>query len=347
MKNRILTILLAAFLIVGVFGGCGAKSADTNGIEQMPPDTAVGDEAQETLSPEQLFLTNNRPISGGPKSELLTAEGIGFIPTGRLSGPDQYVRTTKSMVPSELEAGGTVLTYVYSYNESGQQISSSSQGSGAVYETFEYDEHGRLLQHVNDDDLYFCHYDADGRLQSIEHYDKEYYPDGWRGRFIYSYEGNTVTESYYRGDNETLEYYTVYADDKMQEYRYLGKYSQKWYFYEYNEYGNLKYMLSAEEGEKEILFEYHYNEHGVLTQVCPYEAGEPTGFDYLYFYNESGDCVRIEIGWVDQDTDEWVISIYLEFTYDADGNLLTERSFEKDGESLTGYYIEYTYELRS
>lgn len=347
MKNQILSVLLVALLVVGVLGGRGAKSTDINGTEQMPTNTAAGDEAQETSSAEQMFFANNRSIFGGPKSELLTAEGIGFIPTGRLSGPDQYVRTTKSMVPSDLEAGGTVLTYVYSYNESGQQISSETAG-GNVYESFTYDEQGRLILHVNDDDLYIYSYNADGQLQAANHYDTRYDPDGeWKGRIVYAYEGDTTTESYYRGEDEILEYYTVYADDKIQEYRYLGKYSQKWHFYEYDEYGNLKYMLSAEDGEKEILFEYHYNEHGVLTQVCPYEAGDPTGFDYLYFYNESGDCVRIEIGWVDQDTDEWVISVYLEFTYDADGNLLTERSFEEDGESLTGYYIEYTYESLS
>lgn len=346
MKNRILSIPLVVLLMAGVLSGCAAKNATVNGTERMPADAVVGDEPRETLNTEQMFLTNNRSISGGPKSALLSAEGTGFIPTGRLSGPDHYVRWTQSMVPNNLAAGGIVLTNVYDYNEAGQQISSATQ-AGKVYESFAYDEQGRLIRHVNEDDLYAYNYDGDGQLQSIDHYDAEYYPEGgWKGHIVYVYEGGTVTESYYRGESEIPEYYTVYVEENIQEYRYQGRYTQEWEFYEYDEYGNLKYMLSADEGEKEILFEYHYNEYGVLSQVTCYSDGEPDGSNWLYHYNDAGDCVRIELGDVDRDTDAWNIRAYFEFTYDADGNLLTEHAYYADGEPLNSYYMEYTYQPR-
>jgi len=342
MKRRICGVLTVIVLLSVILSGCGGARDDIVISGNTSPGTTVDPGTNETDTPSAAVLTDNLSITGGVKSSFLQEKGIDFVPTARAEKTDTHVRTSKSMVSYD-ESAAKRLVNVYAYNEAGQQISSGT--NAGIYETFDYDEAGRLIQHLNDGDLYIYNYGEDGLVQSAEHYDAEYYPSGWRGRLVYSYEGDTVRESYYRGDDETLEYYTVYAGDKILEYRYSGQYTEDWDFYEYDENGNLKYMLTALDGEKKIQREYIYDECGVLTQSVAYENGEPTGTNLVYIYDESGNCICVELGYYDIDADAWLVNGRIELTYDETGNLIAEHAFNEEGESLTGYYIEYTYEL--
>lgn len=343
---RKMIVLLILLLAVGALSGCGAEDAPDVAAPNTQISTTDPDIQKEPVAEHQQ-LNENRSISGGPDSGLLNSKGIGFIPTGRLTAPEDSVRVGRSLV---FENGEHHNILVYAYDESGRKISSGNQrpdGSVDVFETFSYNEQGQLFLHESQAEkmMYVYTYDEEGRLQAIDHYSTRYVADGdWQGQVIYFYDGDVVSERYYPNGGSTPEYYTVYSGGKILEYRYEGKYDQEWDFYEYDEQGNLKYMFSAAEGERELVYEYQYDERGVLVQVLSYFGSEHPDGSIRYFYNEMGDCVRIEISSLDWDTDEWALDIYYEFTYDTSGNLLTEKGFYGGGETFYGYYVSWTYE---
>ena len=342
MKKKAIALILALTMLLAV---CGCGAADTP-AEPTNPGTSATEPGSSTGTDDgsagARLLTNNHSVSGGPESALLNNAGVGFVPTARQTAPTGYVRVSKNRVH---ESSGFIDTIVYAYDEAGRQISIANQRSnGAIdaFETFSYNDQGQLFLHkkLSEKLMYMYVYDSEGRSQAIEHYDTKYDASGVAvGQTTYSYDGDRVIESYYPSGSSTPEYHTVYVGGKIQEYSYDGKYNQYWNLYEYDDQGNLKYMFTSENDGAEPLYEYLYDERGVLTEVIDCYGGS---FNYLY--NEAGDCILIESGSPDWETGQWTLDVYFEFTYDANGNLLTEKGFYADGSPWGAYYYTYTYE---
>ena len=229
MMRKAMAVLLAAVMLAGVLSGCGKSDAPAQAGEMTDSSTQQGGTDRPQV---QQMLTGSRSVFGGPESNLLKDFAQNFVPTGRLTGPDGYVRATQRMVfPGE---GGETETgvLVFAYDGEGRQLSSGNQRADGVeeYEWFTYDEEGRLLIHQDRSgkEILRYSYDSEGRCQVIDRYDTRYDDNGvWSGQTVFTYEGNQVTESWYPKGSDTPESYTVYTDGRITEYREKGKYNKK------------------------------------------------------------------------------------------------------------------------
>lgn len=348
MKNRILNILLAVLLIAGVLSGCSSEDeaaevgTSPTGVVTDGNMTEAGNDS--TLIFASTVLTDNRALSGGIESDYiknLEYLSLNIIPTARATSSGAWLKASESIMPTNPGPDSIVTTYFFSYNENGQQV--ASQMGDRVYETFDYDEAGRLIRHIRIDKEVYCYnYDADGLLLSIDHYKYDYYPNYRHGYFLYQYtNGELIRIGYYGDAEDTLQYYTEYSDGKETEYKHGTGYLV-WEVYKYDDNGNLIAVLSGND-HTELLREYHYDEYGVLFQADEYYDGK-LDRSVAYLYNEAGDCIKAEVYERDSDGDE--LDCWFEFTYDEYGNLLTERYYDDDGEPES-YYMEYAYDSMS
>lgn len=180
--------------------------------------------------------------------------------------------------------------------------------------TYEYDENGNMILKVNIDedgdvDRYTYEYDDNGNLISEKHVG----PDWYEYQYTYGYDenGNMLFEK------------NVYED---------GDTSQN--TYQYDEKSNMISKVSINRDGDKSEYTYRYDENGnCISEVSIDGDGEIR--DYSWTYDENGNMTsktRKFSGYT------W----YEEFAYDKNGNLLTHKEENYDGE--LEIIAEYTYD---
>lgn len=190
--------------------------------------------------------------------------------------------------------------------------------------TYTYDLNNRLTKVSDDGKETIYTYDAIGRVTQTSR------PDGTKSAYTYNLDGNLTELINLDGDGAVLSSFE----------------------YTYDEQGYIVKEVAQYEDSK-VTRRYAYNMSGELITFTETEGLSYT--EYLYEYDNSGNRIRLEKNGIDQpetityeynEANQLIastssISGKTEYTYDANGNLISEQT---EGEEELTY--EYTVEQR-
>lgn len=344
MKRKLLTLIVATIFITSIISGCGnSTSSETTDNTESVEDTAT----KETTTKE----TENEV----PDSEPESIEESEPEPEEIENEQEQVFVQTESVTTDA--DGNVVNSYIYGYNEKGEQIRREYTTTRDILgtlitstniEKYEYDVKGNRVKEIfhNDgsstDNIIEFTYDDEGKkLTATENADNvsyiteyEYNSDKDLIRETVHYKdenGNdsimSSTEYTYDSDKNLIEE-TRYGEDGTEstksKYEYNGagdKVSESTDFYEYAD------ML----GYTNVLNEYEYDDQNRLSLLTRYEDGQLDS-KVVTEYDDNGNILS-ETKYDENDSLESITEykyMLLQDYLDSEKNDITEQEMEEN-----------------
>ena len=361
MKNKGLSAVMAAILLIGILAGCGSIGSESS--------TMISEKEETSNSPTQ---TSN--VQGGDTNQGGNSNRTEGSVLKRTEVPDDLTLVTKHVY---YEADGSVRRWFeFEYDSFGNQTKELlyAEGGGLSLEKiWDYDdpEYPMVTKYIN--------YDSEGNYSSESKYwygpsgnmegAINYYEDG-TVRAVSEYDGfgNRIHVTAYKTDG-TPEKYTEYDYDDTGTYllrnaQYDSDGTLKYetvFGCEFDASGRVvKYGTINSDGSLEVQDEYMYDENGNVTVHYKYLWGtmqdweekeydnagnliKEMTFDPYYKnmetlreYNDSGNPVKYTEFSSDGNASEWS-----DYEYDDSGNLLRILQYNADGSSKSWEEYEY------
>ena len=218
----------------------------------------------------------------------------------------------------------------------------------------QFDEKGNMI--------FEDRFDAENNLQYSYEYiydDNDYMIEvnGKRNRegevfyynYIYDYDerGNQIRGTGYDTEGNVISIYTAEYDENdnlIKTEEFTEGYTGSMYEANYDANNNLisesKYIAYEYKGEQKYQFEYRnefvYDERNNVIEETTYGDREEFSFNHIYKYDESDNLIKA----FDVDINGNVLSTY-EAWYDADGNMIEFKMFDKSGKLTAHNKAEY------
>lgn len=305
---------------------------------QLPDDAKFCDRCGNSVMGYQMLKQKETQNQGGEveKTKKWIKVGIaGLFIIVLLFGVFQVFRYETIYVLTEYESeyGSKNFTYDENGNCIEMKVYDASEAISYQY-TYTYDYNGNCIKELvykeNGQIDYSCshewNYDENGNCIKYLSYDDNgtLYVDQ-----KCNYGENTIEEYYYDKDSKSLEIYSIYEYDqiqnKLKETDYFGEQREYGGYYEtiYDENGNvLNLSYHDENGSLSWRWEFEYDSLGNRVKALHYDEDGKLEFYYEYLYDENGNQIYGTY-WEANDRDSYVEYGHDEYDYDENGNLLT------------------------
>lgn len=343
MKRKLLTLIVATIFITSMISGCGnSTSSETTDNTESVEETATKEATTEETENEV------------PDSEL---ESIEESEPEVIENEQEQVFVQTESVTTDAD-GNVEESYVYGYNEKGEQIRREYISSWDILgesitttdvEEYEYDAKGNRVKEIirydgrDTDWIIESTYDDEGNILSYKEYDgdilyfREYEYDSDKKltkETLHSIDENendsitSSTEYTYDSDKNLIEE-TRYSDDGTEsmktkyEYNDMGdKVSDSIDFYEY---------AADTLGYTNVLNEYEYDDQNRLSLSTRYEDGQLVS-KVVTEYDDNGNILR-ETKYDENDSLESITEykyMLLQDYLDSEKNDITEQEMEEN-----------------